>query len=81
MEGFHIALDVEQRCAQLVGDIANKATLGGVEFHLPGEVLHGHGNALEGFTTAIAHRLEHQAQGAGRFARGTAHFGIVADTV
>ena len=73
MEGFDVALDVEQRCPQLVGDVADETALGGVEFHLPGEVLDGDGDALEGFAAGIPHRLENDAQGAGRFAETAAH--------
>jgi hypothetical protein len=35
VESFHVALDVEQRCAQLMGDVADETALGGVELHLP----------------------------------------------
>ena len=78
MEGFHVALDVEQRCSQFVGDVADESALGCVEFHLAGEVLHGDGNSLEAFAAAIAHRLQHQPQGAAGFFHGAAHFSAVA---
>ena len=69
MERFHVALDVEQGRAQLVGNVADKAALGCIELHLPGEVLHRDGNALEAFATGIAHRLQHDPKGAGGFAQ------------
>ena len=78
MKGFHVALDVEQGRAQLVGHVADEATLGRVQFHFAGEVLHRHGDALEAFAAGIAYRLEHDSQGASRFTHAAAHIGIVA---
>ena len=50
-----------------MGDVADESTLSCIQLHLTGEVLKGHGDALEGFATGIPHRLEHDAQRAGRF--------------
>ena len=69
MERFHIALDVEERCAQFVRDVADETTLGGIQFHLSCEVLDRHGNAFEAFPARIAHRLEDESQGPRRFSR------------
>ena len=40
-----------------MGDVADEAALGRIQFHLAGEVLDGDGDALEGFTAGITHRL------------------------
>ena len=66
MQGLHIALDVEQRCPQFVGDVADETTLSSVQLHFAGQILNGDGDALEAFTAGIAHGLHHDAQGAGR---------------
>ena len=73
VEGLHVALDVEQGRAQLMGDVADESALGRIEFHLPGEVLDGHGDPLEAFPTGIPHRLQHNPQRASGFAKPAAH--------
>ena len=55
-----------------MGDVADEAALGRIQFHLAGEVLDGDGDALEGFTAGITHRLQNDAQGAGRFPHAAA---------
>ena len=72
MQRLDVALDVEQGCAQLVGDVADETALRGVQFHLPREVLHRDGDALERFAAGITNGLHHDAQGAGRFADAAA---------
>ena len=42
VEGFDVALDVEQRSAQFMRHVADEAALGRVELHFAGEVLHRH---------------------------------------
>ena len=73
MEGLDVALDVEQRCSQLVGDIADETALGSIELHFTGQVLHRDSNAFQRFTTAITHGLKHQPQGAAGLLGGAAH--------
>ena len=68
MQGFDVALDVEQRRSQLVRDVADKTALRCIELHLTGEILNGDGDALQAFSTGIAHGLHHDAQGPGWFA-------------
>ena len=55
-----------------MGDVADEAALGCIQLHLAGEVLDGDGDALEGFTAGITHRLQNDAQGAGRFPHAAA---------
>ena len=55
VEGFHVALDIEQGCAQFVGDVADETALGGVQFHLAAEVLDGDGDSLKAFAGGIPH--------------------------
>ena len=72
VQGFDVALDVEQRRAQFMGDVADKTALGCIQLHLSGEVLDGDSDAFEGFTTGITHCLQDDAQGAGRFPHAAA---------
>ena len=72
MQGFDVALDVEQRRAQFMGDVADETALGCIQLHLPSEVLDGDGDAFEGFTTGIAHGLQNNAQCAGWFPHAAA---------
>ena len=77
VQGFDVALDIGQGGAQLVGDVADETALGCVQLHLAGQVLDGHGDALEAFAAGIPHRLQHNPQGAGRFAKAAAHISAV----
>ena len=72
VESFHIALDIEQGRAQFMGHVADEPALGGIELHLPGEILNRHGDALEAFATGIAHRLQHDPQRARRIPHAAA---------
>ena len=72
MQGFDVALDVEQRRPQLVGDVADETALRRIELHLTGEILNGDGDALQAFSTGIAHGLHHDPEGSGGFAHTAA---------
>ncbi len=64
VEGFDVALDVEQWRAQLMGHVADEAALGCVELHFSGEVLHGHRDPFQVFSTGFAYGLEDETEGA-----------------
>ena len=81
VERLHIALDVEQGRAQLMGHVADEPALGRIELHLSGEVLDGHGDALEAFPTGIPHRLQDNPQRARGFAKPAAHIRRILGTV
>ena len=77
VQGFNVALDVEQGRAQFMRNIADETALGGVQFHLPGQVLDRHRDALEHLPAGIPHRLQHDPQGARRLPEAAAHIGAL----